>query len=73
LLLNLEEDLELRPVAEPLLAPPASGEFQLVFSSEDPRYGGSGTGAPYQDGLWRLPARSALVFVAPPEEREERR
>ena len=65
LLLNLDEDLELRPVPEPLLAPPASGDFQLTFSSEDPRYGGSGSGTPYQDGIWRLPARSALVFVAP--------
>jgi maltooligosyltrehalose trehalohydrolase len=65
LLLNLEEDQELRPVPEPLLAPPPGGDFRLVFSSEDPRYGGSGTGSPYQDGIWRLPARSALVFVAP--------
>ena len=65
LLLNLEEDQELRPVPEPLLAPAARGDFQLLFSSEDPRYGGSGTGSPYQDGIWRLPARSALVFIAP--------
>jgi maltooligosyltrehalose trehalohydrolase len=65
LLVNLGADLELLPVPEPLLAPPASGEFRLLWSSEDPHYGGKGTGQPYAEGRWRLPAHSALVFGSP--------
>jgi maltooligosyltrehalose trehalohydrolase len=64
-LVNLGADLELLPVAEPLLAPPASGEFRLIWSSEDTHYGGRGTGQPYAEGRWRLPAHSTLVFGSP--------
>jgi maltooligosyltrehalose trehalohydrolase len=62
---NVAADLELLPVAEPLLAPPSSGEFRLLWSSEDPQYSGRGTGQPYAAGHWRLPAHSALVFGSP--------
>jgi maltooligosyltrehalose trehalohydrolase len=40
---NLGVELELSHVPEPLLAAP-EGEWHLVWSSEDPRYGGSGDG-----------------------------
>ena len=65
LLVNLGADLELDPVPEPLLAPPERGEFRLLWCSEDPRYGGKGAGETYVNGQFRLPARSALVFVPP--------
>jgi maltooligosyltrehalose trehalohydrolase len=64
LLTNLGADLDLTPVPEPLLAPPSAGDFRLLWSSENPRYGGKGTWAPHRDGTWRLPAQSTLVFVA---------
>jgi maltooligosyltrehalose trehalohydrolase len=70
LFLNLGDDLDLRPMPEPLLAPPEARDFRLLWSSEHPRYGGAGVGTPHADGRWRLPAQSALVFIA--TSREER-
>ena len=43
LLVNLGTDLHLDPIPEPLLAPMAGRPWQVVFSSEDPKYGGTGT------------------------------
>jgi maltooligosyltrehalose trehalohydrolase len=64
LLVNLGADLELVPAPEPLLAPPAGGRWRPIWSSEDPRYGGSGV-APIEDEErgFRLPARSAAVLA----------
>jgi maltooligosyltrehalose trehalohydrolase len=64
LLVNLGFDLELRPAPEPLLATPDDEPWQVVWCSEHPKYGGSGFGEPYNDGMWSIPARSATVFVA---------
>jgi maltooligosyltrehalose trehalohydrolase len=72
LLTNLGPDLDVSPVAEPLLAPPSNGDFQLRWSSENPRYGGKGTWAPHRDGRFRLPAQSTVVFVATDGESGER-
>jgi maltooligosyltrehalose trehalohydrolase len=43
LLINLGRDLQLHPVAEPLLAPVEGSTWRLKWSSESPAYGGSGT------------------------------
>jgi maltooligosyltrehalose trehalohydrolase len=43
LLVNLGLDLHFDPAPEPLLAPPEGRLWQLLWSSEDPRYGGGGT------------------------------
>jgi maltooligosyltrehalose trehalohydrolase len=67
LLVNLGRDLRLESVAEPLLAPPSEARWRLRWSSEHPRYGG--VGAPSiedEDGIWRLPARSAVVMAPEP-------
>jgi maltooligosyltrehalose trehalohydrolase len=64
LLVNLGGDLELRPVPEPLLAPPEDKDWQHVWSSESTKYGGKGFGQVYSAGMWQLPARSANVFAA---------
>ncbi|MDQ2643722.1 MAG: malto-oligosyltrehalose trehalohydrolase [Myxococcota bacterium] len=72
LLVNLGEDLELRPAPDPLLAPPEGADFRLSWSSEDPKYGGKGSGTPHREGIWQLPAQSALVFIAAPEGDERR-
>ena len=63
LLLNLGPDLALdRDPATPL--EPADGrEWRLIWSSEDPRYGGSGTPAGARAGTL-MPAESALVLAA---------
>ena len=62
LVVNLGADLPLPNLPEPLLAPPQDARWQIVWSSEDPRYGGSGA-APFDpDGPWRLPAQAALVL-----------
>jgi len=41
-LVNLGADLRLTPCPEPLLAPPAGRRWEVLWSSEDPGYGGSG-------------------------------
>ena len=46
LLINLGRDVVWQPASEPLLAPPTEYQWQMLWSSEDPRYGGLGTGAP---------------------------
>jgi maltooligosyltrehalose trehalohydrolase len=62
LVVNIGPDLVLRPAPEPLLAPPDGGGWQVIWSSEDPRYGGAGTPAVEVDG-WRLPGESAVVLA----------
>jgi maltooligosyltrehalose trehalohydrolase len=46
---------------EPLLAPMEDGAWKLIWSSEDPRYGGFGT-PPLGEQSWRLPGHAALVL-----------
>jgi len=65
---NLGADLHLDPAPEPLLAPPqgrpgCKPAWTLRWSSEDPRYGGTGTFPPDSEENWRLPAYSALLLV----------
>jgi maltooligosyltrehalose trehalohydrolase len=62
LLVNLGRDLRLAPAPEPLLAPPQGREWGLMWSSKDPRYGGSGTPPLEAGGAWNLPARAAVVL-----------
>jgi maltooligosyltrehalose trehalohydrolase len=64
LMVNLGTDLRLVPNPEPLLAPPATGSWEELWSSEDPRYGGSGTPGSDVRGAWTLAAHSAL-FLGP--------
>lgn len=64
LLVNLGRDLHLDPAPEPLLAPPTGAEWKILLSSEDPRYGGSGTPALDTDENWRIPGHAAVVLQA---------
>jgi maltooligosyltrehalose trehalohydrolase len=67
LLLNLGADLALEPAPEPLLAPPAGSRWQVVWSSEDPRYGGGGTPpVESEDGGWTIPGHAAFVLAPVP-------
>ena len=62
LLLNLGPDLHYVPAPEPLLAPQSNGYWQLVWSSDDPRYGGPGASNPLTEQGWHVPAESAWLF-----------
>jgi maltooligosyltrehalose trehalohydrolase len=63
LLLNLGSDLRLDPVPEPLLAPPPRARrWTVLWSSEDVRYGGSGTPPPENREGWRIAGESALLL-----------
>jgi maltooligosyltrehalose trehalohydrolase len=65
LIVNLGEPLVLTRVPEPLLAPPASMEWRIRWSSEDPAYGGLGTAefTPAMEG-WTFPGGCAVLFDA---------
>jgi maltooligosyltrehalose trehalohydrolase len=64
LIINLDCDLDCMPVREPLLAPPAHAQWRLLWSSESPAYGGSGTPTIDLENRFVVPGRSALLFVA---------
>ena len=64
LLVNLGTELRLEVAPEPLLAPPAGKCWQVVWSSEDPRYGGGGTPPPESEAYnWRLNGHSAVAMA----------
>jgi maltooligosyltrehalose trehalohydrolase len=62
LLVNLGRDLPLDPAPEPLLAPPEDKIWKLMWSTEDPSYGGCGTGPLESGENWRIPGHSAVVM-----------
>ena len=66
LLVNLGGDLDLADVAEPLLAAPFGAQWRVAFSTEDPRYGGTGTPPIESHCRVRIAGPSALVLA--PEE-----
>jgi maltooligosyltrehalose trehalohydrolase len=59
-LVNLGGDLELTVAPEPLLAPPAGRRWDLLWSSENPAYGGGG--GPVLETTWVLPGHAAIVL-----------
>ncbi|HKO56646.1 MAG TPA: malto-oligosyltrehalose trehalohydrolase [Thermoanaerobaculia bacterium] len=63
LVINLGPDLRLDPAPEPLLAPPPGREWELLWSSEAPEYGGGGTPAlDTPEENWRIPAQCVVVL-----------
>ncbi len=67
-LVNLDAELHLDPAPEPLLAPLQGCSWELSWSSEDPRYGGTGTPPVYGEENWRLPGRIAVLLQPAPAE-----
>jgi len=63
LLVNLGSDLQLAGIPEPLLAPVEDASWKLIWSSEDPGYGGFGTPPP-QEGNWRAPGHGTVVLAS---------
>lgn len=64
LLVNLGTDLYLSPSPEPLLAPPFGKWWELIWSSENPKYGGLGTFPPAKGDNWRIPGNAAVAFTS---------
>jgi maltooligosyltrehalose trehalohydrolase len=62
LVVNLGSDLNLNPAPEPLLAPPAGKVWATLWSSEDYRYGGTGTPPLETKGGWCIPGRAAVAL-----------
>jgi maltooligosyltrehalose trehalohydrolase len=64
LIANLGADLLFSPASEPLLAPPQEQIWQVIFSTEDPQYGGSGTTEVELDRGWRIPAEAIIALAS---------
>jgi maltooligosyltrehalose trehalohydrolase len=68
LLVNLGVEVRLEVAPEPLLAPPDGKCWQVLWASENPRYGGGGMPSPESEAYnWRLKGHSA-VALAPADE-----
>jgi len=63
LIVNTGIDLHLNPAPEPLLAPPADSQWKVLFSSEQPKYGGTGASPPETEENWRIAGYSALALA----------
>jgi maltooligosyltrehalose trehalohydrolase len=62
IVVNLGPDAK-PPVSMPLIAPPDREGWRLLWSSEDPAYGGGGTPAEPFSADWRFPGNSTLLFA----------
>ena len=71
LIVNLGPDLSLDSIAEPLVAPPFETDWAVVWSSEDPAYGGLGTPDLWPHGRWQIPGGCAMA-LGPGPKREPR-
>jgi maltooligosyltrehalose trehalohydrolase len=60
---NLGRAIDYYPLSEPLLAPPADRRWDVLWTTEDPRYGGLGM-PPFHPHDWQISAHSAVVFRA---------
>ncbi|MHB9030398.1 MAG: DUF3459 domain-containing protein, partial [Candidatus Latescibacterota bacterium] len=63
LIINFGIILHLDPAPEPLLAPPEGMEWNILWSSEDPNYGGTGTAPLDTWQNWLIPGRAAVVLI----------
>jgi maltooligosyltrehalose trehalohydrolase len=62
LMVNLGESQILKPASEPLLAPPLGYRWETLWTSNSPRYGGTGAVAIASEEQWLLPAQSTVVL-----------
>jgi maltooligosyltrehalose trehalohydrolase len=63
LLVNLGRDLLLSVAPEPLLAPPEGCLWEIGWSSENPIYGGKGTGPVERGDGWHVPGNAAVLLT----------
>ena len=71
LIVNLGLELTYGSIAEPLLAPLAGYGWRLVWSSEEPRFGGAGTPEVAAEDHWLVPGHSAVVLEPWPRSDKE--
>jgi maltooligosyltrehalose trehalohydrolase len=69
LLVNLGPNLHLNPAPEPLLAPLDGMGWRVLWSSENPKYGGTGTPPIETTANWIIPGHSAILLK--PDENAE--
>jgi maltooligosyltrehalose trehalohydrolase len=62
LVVNYGQRVRLEPAPEPLLAPPLGFQWETLWTSESPRYGGPGFVEVASDQRWLLPAESAVAL-----------
>jgi maltooligosyltrehalose trehalohydrolase len=62
LVVNLGADLNLTPAPVPLLGPSANTQWTILWSSEDPLYGGDGTAPLDSDLNWTIPGHAAIIL-----------
>jgi maltooligosyltrehalose trehalohydrolase len=62
LLINMGVELFLNPAPEPLLGPPENMRWEVLWSTEDPKYGGNGTPVLDSELNWIIPAQAAVVL-----------
>jgi maltooligosyltrehalose trehalohydrolase len=67
LIVNFGRRRMLRPVPEPLLAPPLGFEWESLWSSESPRYGGPGAVPVVTPKGWLIPAEATVALRLIPE------
>jgi maltooligosyltrehalose trehalohydrolase len=67
LIVNLGADLAVDKPPEPLIAPPERQRWELLWSSEDPEYSGSGTVRPAARDAWIVAGNSAVFLASVPD------
>ncbi len=62
LVVNFGKSQVLEPAPEPLLAPPSGCRWETLWTSDSPRYGGTGSAAVATQEQWVLPAECAVAL-----------
>jgi maltooligosyltrehalose trehalohydrolase len=63
LFVNFGRDLDRRSIPDPLVASPDGRFWRLLWSSEDPDYGGTGTAEIETPERWRIPGHAAVALT----------
>lgn len=71
LIINLGADLAVDKIPEPLIAPPDRQRWELLWSSENPEYGGSGAVLPAARDAWFVAGNSAVFLASVPDFQSE--
>jgi maltooligosyltrehalose trehalohydrolase len=62
LVANFGCDLRFESISNPLMAPPEAARWAVLWSSDDPRYGGGGTYELETSEGWRIPGEAAVLL-----------
>jgi maltooligosyltrehalose trehalohydrolase len=71
LIVNLGPQLDAESITDPLVAPCANARWRLLWSSEDPQYGGAGSADILQQHGWSVPAHSATLLATQKSDADE--